>query len=332
MAGAGIATRRAGRFCRWAFAVLQVACITAGVACDASSSSPPRPRVRITTGIPGSGFYPLGRAIARAYAASSPPIDVEVTQDATTLSNLEAIQRGDAEIGLAFADVTYMAFQGELESNRAPFDHLRGMALLQLTPIHLLVRGGSDINTPLQLRGRHVNLGPEGSNTALTATIVLKSYGIDVKALRSERLLFNAAVPELIKGSLDAMFVNGNYPADAVRVATKADARLLPIVGPAVRQLRQDYPFFQLTVIPRGTYPGQERAVHTIGVYSLLLCRDALDENLVHDLTKRLFDVLPLLALEQGSLRSVDLGFASTTPIPLHPGAARYYRERTLLR
>jgi TRAP transporter TAXI family solute receptor len=96
--------------------------------------------------------------------------------------------------------------------------------------------------------------------------------------------------------------------------------------------LRQAYPFFSRAVIPSGTYPGQGKAVRTIGVDSLLVCRADLSEALVHDLTQRLFEILPLLSSSQQSLGPIDLDRAPATPIPLHAGAARYYRERELSR
>jgi TRAP-type uncharacterized transport system substrate-binding protein len=73
------------------------------------------------------------------------------------------------------------------------------------------------------------------------------------------------------------------------------------------------------------------QAVHTIGVGSLLVCRSDLDEALVHDLTQRLFEILPALS-SQLALGPTDLEHAPATPIPLHDGAARYYRERELSR
>ena len=82
--------------------------------------------------------------------------------------------------------------------------------------------------------------------------------------------------------------------------------------------------------IPADTYPGQHERIHTIGVDTLLVCRSDLSEPLVHDLTKRLFDVLPTIAQRQTSLRLMDIEQAPATPIPLHEGAARYYREREL--
>ena len=84
--------------------------------------------------------------------------------------------------------------------------------------------------------------------------------------------------------------------------------------------------------MPGGIYFGHPHSTPTIGVDSLLLCRAELDEDLVYNLTKAFFEVLPDLSSEVESLRLMNISRASATPIPLHRGAARYYRERELMR
>jgi len=83
-------------------------------------------------------------------------------------------------VGLAYADVAYVAFVGNLEGQPARFDRLRGMAVLQLAPVHLVVDAESGIRDVSGLRGRRVGVGTPGSGTALTATLVLNAFGIDM--------------------------------------------------------------------------------------------------------------------------------------------------------
>ena len=270
--------------------------------------------------------------MARAYATSLPFVDVHLLQSAGSISNVDAIERGDADMGLAFADVAYIAFTGQLDGRPARFEQLRGMAVLELTPVHLVVRPGSDVRTVADLRGRRIALGPPGSGTGLTAKLVLKAFGVELTSLRVESIPYNQAANRLADGTLDAMFVDGSYPLASVRHATGVGGRLLSLGGAAIERLRHDYPFLRLTIIPGGTYPGHPAPIHTIGVETLLVCRRGLDESLVHDLTKGFFEILPLLSAQQDSLRMMDFDQAPATPIPLHEGAARYYRELELSR
>ncbi len=302
-------------------------------ACRPATQAPAPPAVvRFSTGTPGGGFYPLGEGLARAYERLFESVTFQINPTAGAVTNVEAIQHDAADLGFAFADVAYMAYVGRLGEAAGAFDRLRGIAVLQLTPVHLMVGRDSRITKVGHLRGRRIGVGPPGSGTALTAGLILQAFGIAETAVDVEQLQFNEAAARLVDGTLDAMFDTAIYPAASVTVAAQAGAHLLPIAGPPIERLRHDYPFLRVTMIPRDTYPGVGDTVRTIGVDSLLVCRRDLDERLVYDLTRRFFEALPSLSSSQGALRFMDLDQAPATPIPLHDGAARFYRERELLR
>jgi TRAP transporter TAXI family solute receptor len=301
-------------------------------ACSHAAPEPPRVRVRLATGTPGGNFYALGEALAREYRRALPSVDIDVRPSDGSASNLDAIERGDADIGLSHADVTYLAFAGRLNDHRAGFTRLRGIAMLQIAAVHVVVRANSGIRTVAQLRGRRISLGRPSWGTSSTAALVLNAFGLGLGDARVEPLRYDEAASRLASGELDALLVTGTYPLAAVTAAASAGARILPLDGEAIDRLRRDYPFFSRAAIPAGTYPGQPNAIHTIGVHTLLVCRADLDEALVHDLTERLFAILPLLPTPEAPLGRMDLAHAAATPIPLHEGAARYYRERELIR
>lgn len=297
-------------------------------ACRQPEAPAVRRTVRLTTGTPGAAFYPLSRALAQAWAAASPGLDVQTRDSVGSVANVEAIQAGDADVGLAFADVAYTAYVARLAKRAPEADSLRGIAVLELAPVHVVVRRDSIVKSVADLRGCRVAVGPDGSGSAITARIVLAALGIDLKEVRVESLRYNEAAGRLKAGTIDALFVTGRDPVEAVRDAVGAGARLLPLSGPAIERLRHEYPFYRQTLIPGGTYPGHPDPLDTIGVDNLLVCRRGLEESLVHDLTARFFAVLPSLSM----LSFMDLDQAPATPIPLHEGAGRYYRERELSR
>src|SRR5262245_14901179 len=294
----------------------------------------PRPVVRVPSRRTGGGVYPLGDGLVSAFGRLLPDITVEHHPSTGAVNNAELIQSGNADLGFVFADVAYVAYVAGLErkelERKEVFDRLRGVAVLELTPLHLVVRAG--ITSVRDLRGRRVALGPPGSGTALTAEIVLRAFGIRLADIHTEALQFDDAARRLAAGQLDAMFDTAIYPVEAVKMAAAAGARLMPLTGSPIDKLRLEYPFFRAAAIPRDAYRGMTEAVHTIGVDSLLVCRRDLDEELVYQLTRRFFDALPMLSSSQNALRLMDLDQAPATPIPLHDGAARYYRERELLR
>jgi len=204
--------------------------------------------VRFSTGTPGGGFYPLGEGLAHAYERSLQAVTFQITPTAGAVTNVEAIQRGDADLGFAFADVAYIAYVGRLGGTSGAFDRLRGISVLQLTPVQLVVGRDSRIKEVGDLRGRRIGVGPPGSGTALTAGLILQAFGISESAVHVEQLQFNDAADRLVKGTLDAMFDTAIYPADSVTVATRAGGRLLPLAGPPIERLRHEYPFLRVTV------------------------------------------------------------------------------------
>lgn len=313
-------------------AVVAVAWL-AGAACDRpTAAARERPLVRLTTGHPGAFFNPLGAALTHALSAAMPDVDFRVVPSGGALENLEFLQQGTADLGLTFADIAYLAYSGRLDEQRSAFERLRGVAVLQLTAVHVLVRKGSDISSIAQLAGRRVALGPRGSGTAVTAQVLLAAYEVPLSDLKSDYLPFLEAANGLVRGELDAIFVSAGYPVESVVSATDAGATLLDISGPEVERLRNDYPFLRATIIPTGTYPSIRRAVHTVGIDATIVCASTLDDDLVYRLTGSFFDALPALAGEVDALRRMDIARAPATPMPLHSGAARYYRERELFR
>jgi TRAP transporter TAXI family solute receptor len=256
-----------------------------------------------------------------------PDVTVQtVTPGGLSVTSLEDLQRGTTDVGIAMADVTYLAFAGQLDETPGPFDHLRGMAVLNLNTLHLIAGAKSRVDSVDDLRGMRVALGPVGSATALLAQMLFQAYGVNLSQVRGERLPYLAAADHLVSGRLDAAFMTQALLAEPVLTATRGGARLVDITGPRVEELRARHPFLKRTLIPAHTYPNQEKAVHTVGVDLVLLCRADMDEDLVYRLLAGYFATRP------GSVPPIDLERAPATPIPLHAGAARYYRQRELAR
>jgi len=313
------------------FCVCLAAFCSSNCARRSVAERPPAPKIRISTGPTGGGFDPLGEGLAQAYAKSFTSISVETHPSAGAVANVEAIQRNEADVGFTFADVAYVAYVRGLGGVSQPYDRLRAIAVLQLTPLHFVVRARSGITTIGDLRNKRVSMGPPGTGTSLIVQLLFEAFGVPFSSVKVRPLQFNDAARQLAEGTLDAMFDDAIYPAESVRLATKDGAKLLPLVGSPIERLRHEYPFFRTAVIPKGSYPGVTEVIHTIGVDSLLICRRDLDESVVYDLTKHFFEALPALSSSLDALRFMDLDQSPATPIPLHDGAARYYRERELL-
>lgn len=309
-----------------------VVSICLGVACQRQGPADKGPVViRLTTGLPGMTFKPLGEALAHAFESVMTDVRFEVIETAGSVANLERLESGDADLGFALADVAYTAFNGRGADFPTPARRVRAMAVLHPSAVHVLVPATSRAKSIGDLRGR-IGVGPAGSGTAVTSALLLNSFGVPPGNISNHQLPFISASDALATGGLDAAFVVAADPVDAVQRATAAGARLIDISGESVGRLRSEYPFLRPGTIPAGTYKKEPRAIQTMLVDVLLLTREGLDDELVRRLTSALFDVLPQLAASNDFLRLMDSRRAPATPIPLHAGAALYYRERELSR
>jgi hypothetical protein len=296
-----------------------------------SAEAPHGRRVlRLATTSHGASSYRVGAALIKAFQARGSSIELRQLESAGSVQNVKAIQDGDADAGFAFADVAYMAFSGRLAGQ--PFHRLRGVAVLQPNRFHFLVSRTSTIRSLTDLPRRRVAVGMPGSGSVVAAGLVVSAFGIDPRTVLFDSTPAREAARQMGPGQLEAMLVMATDPYDPVTVATAAGARLLPIEGPAVDRLRRESPFVHVAAIPANTYSGQTSRIHTIAIDSVLICRSDLDEDVVYQLTKQLFQTLPSIAPTETSLRLIDLSRVDATPIPLHRGATRYYRERELSR
>jgi TRAP transporter TAXI family solute receptor len=290
---------------------------------DRQSDRPARQNrvIRFAWGVPGS---PGGLGVKDAFEAYFPGSRVEV-EGFGSVENMLALQRDEVDLVLTFADVAYLGFVGRLPRVPQRLDHLRGVATLTTLPFQVVVRGNLPVDSIRALKGRHVGIGPPGSACPLTADLVLHAYGLSLQDLDVHALVFDSASRALLDGTLDASFYCGVYPYGPVVTAVEGGARLLQITGAPIEQLHADYPYLKMMSIPPGIYRNVDR-IRTIGVDGLVATRSTLSESDVYKMTAAFYMALPRLNLR------VDPSRAPATSVPLHPGAARYYREQELLR
>ncbi len=301
----------------------------AAVGCGQQPAPPQRrPILRVA-----SAFSPLSTLLTEEYRRTLPELDIQQDTAGASAEVLSRIQDGTLDLGVALADDAYRAYFGEGAEAGPANSAVRAISLLQPLPTYLLARAGSGIHTVADLEGKAVAIGPRNSSVWKLGTLVLKAFAVaprSVAAMNSREL----AVQGLKDGSLDAIMLPGYLYPEAFTEALlrEGGAYLVPIDGPPVEQLRRESPFVRVVMIPRDIYPGQNRIVPTVGIDMLIVCRRDLDEQIVYTLTEQLFAVFPRLARVEATMRFLNVEEAPATPIPLHAGAARYFRERELSR
>jgi TRAP transporter TAXI family solute receptor len=288
--------------------------------------------VRISAGgTTARGLISLGEALAAEYAKVLPDVRFVVLPSAGSGENLQNLQQGEADLAFAQADLAYLGYHGRLPGAPERSTDVRGIAVMHPAVVHLIRREGLPIHSIHDLRGRRVGVGPSDSATRFTSGLLLNFLGH-----HGEQAWFSAPAPQpinrMIRGEIDATFAVSASPNDEVRRAVRAGGRLVEISGPDVERFRAEHPFVRAGVIPGGMYAGHPRPIRTLAVDVLFLARAGLDQALVQRLTRAFFEVLPRVAAQVEFVRTMDPNRAPATPVPLHRGAALYYRERELSR
>jgi TRAP transporter TAXI family solute receptor len=308
--------------------VAVLAAVTGGCEEDAPPATPAA--LRIATGGRGGVYYAYGEGFAGVVRDHWRGQDATVLETAASVENLHLVSGGKADVAFTLADAAALGVRGG-----GPFtgpQPIQALARLYDNYVHLVVRADSGIRTPADLRGRPVSTGAPGSGTDLIAIRLLGLVGLDpARDVDRQQLGVDDSVRALAAGELDAFFWSGGLPTRAITLAAgEVPIRLIDLDG-FVGPLRDRYgEFYAERTIPASAY-GLETAVSTIGVPNYLVVATRMDERVAHELTELLFAHRDSLArAHPEALRLNRRTAIGTYPVPLHPGAARYYRETKL--
>lgn len=245
--------------------------------------------------------------------------------------NIDAVSRGLLTFGIAQSDRNWQATHGAKEwASRGPVKALRSVFSLHPETVLLVVRDDSGIDSVGALRGKRVNIGNLGSGQRGNAEDVLRIYGIDVKRdIRALELQQREASRALSDAKIDAFIYTVGNPSAAVEVpARSTPVRIIPLDSPGIRALVDEKPYYTMTVLRAGMYPGVGAAVQTFALKATVVTTADTPEPLVYRLTKSVFENLAELRTAHpslGELRATDM--LEGLSAPLHPGARRYFLE-----
>lgn len=245
-------------------------------------------------------------------------------------NNVVLVESREAELAIAPVNVAYQAFNHGWPGVPHPFKQLRGIGLLYTIPLHLIATDSSGIRDWKDIRGKRIAIGSRDSTTQVTVSMALAGLGLSFQDIDAHWVNGNAAVQELRAGKVDAVFHRGYDPPSTLsKLLQVPHVRAIPISSVEVERIRALYPFLHPIVVPPRAY-GDSPSIPTIGVDSIVVCRDDLPESFVYSITRALFELLATSPQLNRGFYRVDLRRIQATPIPLHPGAIRYYREREL--
>jgi len=286
----------------------------------------PPVELTIAAGEPSGVYYRYGRGLAAAFGAELPETTVTAAVTSGSVDNIERLARGEAQLAFALADTAAEAVAGT-GPFRTPVP-MRAIARLYTNSVHVVVAAGSPAQRVADLAGLRVSVGASGSGTEVTALRMLAVAGVSGnRAALVQQLGVGESAGALADGRLDAFFWSGGLPTQGVQeLVDRTPVRLLPaddlLVG-----MRADHGGYVVEQTIRASVYGLPADVPGIGVPNLLLVRADLPDEVAETITAALFAHRSELVGAHPEARYLDERDAiTTTPVPLHPGAAAYYR------
>ncbi|CAD5281698.1 conserved exported hypothetical protein [Bosea sp. 62] len=307
----------------------------AGIAAIALAATPMAARaqdfINVLTGGTSGVYYPLGVALSKIYGEKIPNARPTVQATKASVENLVLLQQGKGEIAFTLGDSLDAAWKGDEEAGfKSPLKKLRGITAIYPNYVQIVASKDSGIKTLADLKGKRLSVGAPKSGTELNARAILAAAGMTYKDLGKIEYLPFAESVELMKNrQLDATLQSAGLGVASLRdLATSVEITVVEV--PAAVVDKAGPPFVKVS-IPANTYTGQTVAVPAAAVVNYLVTHEGMKEETVYQMTKAVFENLPDLAAAHAAARSIKLESAlEGMPVPLHPGAARYFKEKGL--
>jgi TRAP transporter TAXI family solute receptor len=290
--------------------------------------------INILTGGTSGVYYPIGVALSQIYGEGIEGAKSSVQATKASVENLNLLQAGRGELALALGDAVADAWKGNPEAGfKVPLDKLRAIGAAYPNYIQIVASADSGIRTLADLKGKRISVGAPKSGTELNARAIFKAAGLSYADMGKVEYLPYAESVELMKNrQLDATLQSSGLGMAAFRdLAAAMPVRFVPVPAEVVERIGS--PAYLPAVIPANTYGGQTEAVPTAAITNLFVSHSEVPEELAYRMTRLMFENLDRLAMAHAAAKGIALDRASQRlPIPLHPGAERFYRESGVLK
>ena len=321
-------------------AILLVVVLSLGMLAGCASNSgggnekPEKQFVTIVTGSTGGTYYPVGTILATLWSDKLGDTGVVASAQSSggSVENLNMLNAGEAQLGIAMSNLTYAAYNGEGKFENNQFEDARFVTALWPELTQFVVTEASGVNSVSDLAGNSFNVGGAGSGTEHSSILILdKVGGLTKEDVNTEHLGYMEASSAMQNGQLDGMNAEAGIPTSATAeiFASKTKVKLLSFSDEDYAKINAVGPEYAQYTIPAGTYTNQNEEVKTVGVKCALIASAELDEETVYNIVKTMYDNYEEIVGSHKALETVTLANATygLTPVPFHPGAVKFYEE-----
>ena len=308
----------------------RISLLAAAAAFTASTAAIAAPTfINILTGGTSGVYYPIGVGLSQLYSNGIEGSKTSVQATKASVENLNLLQSGRGELALALGDSVADAWNGVEDAGfKAPLKKIRAIAGTYPNYIQIVANKEAGINTLADLKGKRISVGAPKSGTELNARAIFKAAGLSYEDMAKVEFLPYAESVELIKNrQLDATLQSSGLGMAAIRdLAATLPINFVAIPADVVAAIGNAA--YQPATIPGGTYDGQDADVATVAVKNILVSHEGVSDETAYQMTKLMFDNLDRLGNAHSAAKDIKLdGAAKDLPIPLHPGAERFYKE-----
>ena len=290
--------------------------------------------INILTGGTSGVYYPLGIGLSNIWSKALP--NAKVTEQATKASveNLNLLEAGRGEAAITLGDALSQAWSGNKDAGYAkPLRKLRGISALHANYVQIVARADSGIRTLADIKGKRVSVGAAKSGTELNARAVFGAAGLKYSDFsKVEYLPYEQSAQLLQNKQIDVTLQSAGLGSPALRdLANSVDIVIIPIPADVIAKIGDKA--YIASEVPANTYKDQPKDVPTVKIENYLVTREDLSTDTVYQMTKSMYAHLDELVAAHAAAKSIKLRDAiGGMPIPLHPGAEKYYREVGLIK
>ena len=289
--------------------------------------------IKFMTGPMGGSWYPLGGAIAELNQKEIPGTTVTVAPGGG-MANVVGVEGGKADIGFGNSPTSADAAFGK-EPFKAKANNVKQMANLYPQYYQMFVLEESGIKTVADLKGKVICPGPKGHTGELVSRQILEVYGLSYKDMSNvQHVSYTDAISLMKDGHAHAWLPGTTIPASAgLDLATTKKIRILALPDDKIKEMQKFNVGYLKRIIPKGTYPGVDYDVATIGYFTHMVVSAKLPDSLVYQITKVISENLDRLTQVVSAMKGVTVeDLALDIGVPFHPGAVKYYKEKGVMK
>jgi len=284
---------------------------------------------------PGGSYYLYGGGLSNWINQHSKTIRLTSQTTRGSVENARLLASHRIVFGLINALAVYQQAKGIGQFKGQQSDKLRGIALLDMAPMHIVAYASSGIRTMQDLAGKKVSIGAPGSGSASVASALFSVAHLTGK-VKTQNLGFSESASNLRDGNIDAFIAASALPMPAiVDLASANKITLIPLSDADIKALHEQNPPYEPTTIPANTYPGADSDVQTIGTASLLMGTESAPDDAVTEVLRQMYTP-EALAYIRSIYKAWDphsgQSVFDSIGVPLHPAAIRFYKENGVIK